>query len=71
MTGSEDDQLEVPAQLFNALTGIRTHVDSCFDDRSVGEANRQEKVARHVGIFIAVYEGLIEVKDKRGFFGGR
>lgn len=63
VTGSEDDDLEVFAEILKDFLGVGTDVDSSLDDFSSWESDGQFDIERRSKSVIAVNEGLIQIKD--------
>ena len=59
VTGSEDDYLEVSAQVAKDFLDVRTDVDACLDDFPCREGNRQLDIVWRCEGVVAVDEGLI------------
>jgi hypothetical protein len=63
MTGGENNDLEVLAEVAQDVLRIGTDVDAGLDDFAGGELDGQFDVVRRVDSVVAVDEGLVEVED--------
>ena len=63
VTGSENDNLEVFAQILQDFLGVWTNVDSSLDDFSRWESDGQFDIERRSKSVIAMDEGFIQIKD--------
>lgn len=63
MTGSEDNDLEVFAEVFEDFFGVGADVDASLDDFSGWELDGQFDAVRRIGSVVAVDKRLIEVKN--------
>ena len=63
VTGCEDDDLEVFAQILEDFLSIGSDVDACLDDLSSWEGDRQFNIVGWSQGIVAVNQSLIQIED--------
>lgn len=65
MACSENDNLEVFAQVLQDFLGMRSNVDACLNHLACGKGDGKFDVKGRCQCIVAVNQRLIEVKDHR------
>ena len=65
MTGSEDDYLEMTAEVFEYLSCVGSDIDAGFYEFSSGKLYGQFNIVRLISAVVTMNQGLIQIKDNR------